>query len=77
MEKIQSVVFGLGRIGMLYGLGKKRIQPASHIEAIKNNKKFTLNTPARKVRGSPMIGVQANNSIQVPSLLKYFEANLI
>ena len=44
---------------------------------IKNNKKFTLNTPARKVRGSPMIGVQANNSIQVPSLLKYFEANLI
>jgi|APSaa5957512535_1039671.scaffolds.fasta_scaffold00338_2 hypothetical protein len=42
MEKIQSVVFGLGRIGMLYGLEKKRIQPASHIEAIKNNKKFNL-----------------------------------
>ncbi len=42
MEKIQSVVFGLGRIGMLYGLEKKRIQPASHIEAIKNNKNFNL-----------------------------------
>ena len=38
MEKIQTVVFGLGRIGMLYGLEKKRIQPASHIEAIKSNK---------------------------------------
>ncbi len=42
MEKIQSVVFGLGRIGMLYGLENKRIQPASHIEAIKNNKNFHL-----------------------------------
>jgi len=42
MKKIQSVVFGLGRIGMLYGLEKKRIQPASHIEAIKNNNKFNL-----------------------------------
>ena len=42
MEKIQTVVFGLGRIGMLYGLEKKRIQPASHIEAIKSNKKFNL-----------------------------------
>ena len=42
MEKIQSVVFGLGRIGMLYGLEKKRIQPASHIEAIRNNKNFNL-----------------------------------
>jgi hypothetical protein len=42
MEKIHSVVFGLGRIGMLYGLEKKRIQPASHIEAIKNNKNFNL-----------------------------------
>ena len=44
---------------------------------IKNNKKFTLSIPARKVRGSPMIGVQVNNNIQVPSLLKYFEADLI
>ena len=42
MKKIQSVVFGLGRIGMLYGLEEKRIQPASHIEAIKNNKNFDL-----------------------------------
>jgi hypothetical protein len=42
MEKIQTVVFGLGRISMLYGLEKKRIQPASHIEAILNNLNFNL-----------------------------------
>ena len=42
MKKIQSVVFGLGRIGLLYGLEKKRIQPASHVEAIKTNKNFNL-----------------------------------
>jgi hypothetical protein len=42
MVKIPVVVFGLGRIGMLYGLDKKRIQPASHIECILNNLNFDL-----------------------------------
>ena len=36
------LVIGLGRIGLLYGLDKKRIQPASHIEAISQNKKLKL-----------------------------------
>lgn len=42
MKKIYCVVFGLGRISMLYGLEKERIQPASHIEAILNNPNFNL-----------------------------------
>ena len=40
--KIPTVVFGLGRIGLLYGLEQKRIQPASHIEAITKNPNFEL-----------------------------------
>lgn len=40
--KIPTVVFGLGRIGLLYGLEQKRIQPASHIEAISKNPNFEL-----------------------------------
>ena len=42
MIKIPVVVFGLGRIGMLYGLDEKRTQPASHIECILNNSNFDL-----------------------------------
>ena len=49
MKKIQSVVFGLGRIGMLYGLEEKRIQPASHIEAIKNSEKEAEKTNAESL----------------------------
>jgi len=42
LKNIPTVVFGLGRIGMLYGLEKKRIQPASHIKSILKNKNFDL-----------------------------------
>ena len=42
MKNIPTVVFGLGKIGMLYGLEKKRIQPASHIESILKNPNFDL-----------------------------------
>lgn len=42
MKNIPTVVFGLGRISMLYGLEKKRIQPASHIESILKNQNFNL-----------------------------------
>ena len=37
----------------------------------KKVKKFTLNIPAITVRGSPIIGTQANNKDQIPYFLKY------
>ena len=42
MKNIPTVIFGLGRIGRLYGLEKKRVQPASHIESILKNQNFNL-----------------------------------
>lgn len=35
-------IIGLGRVGMMYGLDKKRIQPASHVEAIIRNRHLNL-----------------------------------
>lgn len=42
MKKYNVVVIGLGRIGFKNGFDKKRKQPASHIEAIKMNKRLVL-----------------------------------
>lgn len=42
VKKFNVIVIGLGRVGMLYGLDSKRIQPASHVSAIMNNKKLQL-----------------------------------
>lgn len=42
MKKIPTVLFGLGRIGMIYGFDKKRQQPASHLDNIIENKNFNL-----------------------------------
>jgi hypothetical protein len=82
MKKIQSVVFGLGRIGMLYGLEEKRIQPASHIEAIKNNKNFDLLgvcDPSKKYRN--LFFKKYGNSFDVfnshMDLLLFFKKNNI
>ena len=42
VKKFNVIVIGLGRVGMLYGLDSKRIQPASHVSAIMGNKKLQL-----------------------------------
>ncbi len=42
MKKYNAIVIGLGRVGMLYGLDHKRIQPASHVSAIIKNKNLEL-----------------------------------
>ena len=34
---------------------------------------LTLNKPATKVNGSPIIGTQANNNDHLPNLLNHFE----
>lgn len=42
MKKYNVIVIGLGRVGMLYGLDSKRIQPASHISAITKNNNLQI-----------------------------------
>lgn len=42
MKKYNAVVIGLGKVGILYGLDSKRIQPASHVSAIIKNKNLHL-----------------------------------
>ena len=42
-------------------------------DKIKNSTNLTLSNPAAKVKGSPIIGTQANNKDHLPNLLNHFE----
>ena len=42
MKKYNAIIIGLGKIGMLNGFDSKRIQPASHVEAIMKNPDISL-----------------------------------
>jgi len=42
LEKYDVVVIGLGRIGLKSGFDEKRVQPASHIAAVLENKRLRL-----------------------------------
>ena len=39
----------------------------------KNSKNLTLSSPATNVKGSPIIGTQANNKDHLPNLSNHFE----